>query len=257
MKYFFITVIMFTMLISACGHRYVRVGEPSPPREILLPEGSKGSQFYVVNGVRYYPLPSSIGYTETGKASWYGKKFHGRPTSSGEIFDMYRKSAAHKTLPLGTYVRVDNLRNNKYIVLRINDRGPFVKGRIIDLSYAAAKEIGLVGPGVAEVRVTALGKEVRLAASSSGPQAVVEVADLKSGVFSVQIGSFQDENNARSLAARLGVIFEDVHIVKYEDGDNRIFYRVRVSKSGSLREAGEMEKRLEDMGFVDAFIVRM
>jgi rare lipoprotein A len=158
---------------------------------------------------------------------------------------------------MGTYVRVINLGNNKHIVLRINDRGPFVKGRIIDLSYAAAKEIGLIGPGVAKVKVTALGKEIKPAGPSSNSQAVVEVTNLTVGDFSVQIGAFQDEKNANHLADRLRVIFEYVNVVKYADENNQVYYRVWVTKTGSLQEAGDMEKRLEDMGFVDAFVVRM
>lgn len=260
MKYFFIAILL-AGLVSACGQRdrYARVTRPSSPNTVLVSQKSKSGspQSYIVNGVRYYPLPDSIGYTEIGHASWYGKKFHGRQTASGEIFDMHKKSAAHKTLPLGTYVRVNNFRNNKYTVLRINDRGPFVKGRIIDLSYAAAKEIGLIGHGVAKVKVTALGKEIKPAGPSSDSRAVVEVTNLTSGDFSVQIGAFQDEKNANHLADRLRIIFEYVNVVKYADENNRVFYRVWVSKTGSLQEAGDMEKRLEDMGFVDAFVVRM
>ena len=129
---------------------------------ILLSEntGVRGQKPYVINGERYFPISDAQGFVQRGLASWYGKKFHGRPTASGEIFDMNRMSAAHKTLPLGTYVRTVNLKNNKQIVVKINDRGPFVKGRIIDLSYAAAKKIGLIGPGVARVKLTVMGKEV-------------------------------------------------------------------------------------------------
>ena len=261
MKYFFIGILLLTGLVSACGprDRYVRVVQPSSQNTVQLPQKSKNGlpQFYSVNGVRYYPLPDSVGYSEIGNASWYGKKFHGRRTANGEFFDMHEKSGAHKTLPMGTYVRVINLDNHKYTVIRINDRGPFVKGRIIDLSYAAAKEIGLIGPGVARVKVTALGKEIRPAGPSSPSRTLVEVADLKSGDFSVQIGAFQDEKNANQMADRLKVIFEYVNVVRYADENNRIFYRVWVSKTGSLQEAAEMEKRLEDMGFVDAFVVRM
>ena len=107
------------------------------------------------------------------------------------------------------------------------------------------------------MKVTALGKEIKPAGPSSDSQAVVEVTDLISGDFSVQIGAFQDEKNANHLADRLRVIFEYVNVVKYADENNRIFYRVWVSKTGSLQEAGDVEKRLEDMGFIDAFVVRM
>ena len=260
MKAILSAILVFSLLMSACGSRgrYATV-VPSPPQKAAPPEAHEVdvSQSYVVNGIRYYPLPDSVGYDEIGKASWYGEKFHGRPTSSGEIYDMYQKSAAHKTLPLGTIVRVENLRNNQYTVLRVNDRGPFVEGRIIDLSYAAAKEVGLIGPGVEAVRVTALGREVRAAESSSGLKALVEAADFKSGVFSVQIGAFQDEKNARHLADRLKVIFEYVDVFRYADENNQVFFRVRVSMKGSLEEAGEIKERLRDMGFVDAFVVRL
>ena len=261
MKYSLLTIFLLAGLVSACSQRdrYITVDRPSPPNTVRVPQQSKGDlpQSYTVNGVRYYPLPDSVGYTEIGNASWYGKKFHGRRTASGEIFDMYEKSGAHKTLPIGTYVRVSNLHNDKYTVLRINDRGPFVKGRIIDLSYGAAKEIGLIGPGVTKVKVTALGKEIKPAGSATDSQAVVEVTNLQLGDFSVQIGAFQDEKNASLLADRLRVIFEYVSVMKYADENNRIFYRVWVSKTGSLQEAGDMEKKLEDMGFVDAFVVRL
>ena len=101
-------------------------------------------------------MPKS-GRPQIGIASWYGEKYHGSKTSSGDIFDMYKLTAAHKTLPLGTCVRVTNLKNRKSVVVKINDRGPFVRGRIIDLSYAAAKKIGMIGDGTAKVRVEIVG----------------------------------------------------------------------------------------------------
>lgn len=108
---------------------------------------------YTEKGRRYWVEDLPVGYTETGEASWYGAKFHGRKTASGEVFDMHRVSAAHRTLPLFSVVRVVNLENNKELAVRINDRGPFVPGRLIDLSYAAAKELGMVKAGVVPVRV--------------------------------------------------------------------------------------------------------
>jgi rare lipoprotein A len=175
---------------------------------------------------------------------------------SGEIYDMHKVSAAHKTLPLGTYVKVLNLSNNRKSIVRINDRGPFVKGRIIDLSYAAAKEIGLVGPGVAEVEIVALGKEVGELKTASGKKRVVESADLQRGVFAVQVGAFKDRNNALRLAERLKVIFDFVDVTVYDAGRG-LLYRVRVSKSDTLSRAGEVEKKLENMGFREAFVVSL
>jgi rare lipoprotein A len=111
---------------------------------------------YVIKGKRYYILASAEGYQEKGIASWYGEPFHGRKTASGEVYNMFEVTAAHKTLPLQTWVEVKNLKNNKKLVVRINDRGPFIDGRIIDLSQAAAVELGVHRPGVAPVVVTAV-----------------------------------------------------------------------------------------------------
>jgi rare lipoprotein A len=116
----------------------------------------RSGKSYVIKGKRYHILASAEGYKEKGLASWYGNPFHGRKTASGEVYNMHEISAAHKTLPLHTWVEVKNLKNNKRMVVRINDRGPFIDGRIIDLSQAAAKELGVYRPGTAPVVVTAL-----------------------------------------------------------------------------------------------------
>ena len=212
---------------------------------------------YEINGIRYYPLPDSQGFIHSGKASWYGKKFHGRPTASGEIYDMYQKTAAHKTLPLGTVVKVTNLSNKRSTIVRINDRGPFIKGREIDLSYMAAKEIGLVGPGLAEVKIVALAKEIGKPHGKGEGRPVVELTDFERGEFTIQVGAFQDKGNALNLVDRLKVIYEHVTVTRFAGAEGCAYYRVRVSRSQTLRQAGEIEKRLEDMGFNGAFIVRL
>jgi rare lipoprotein A len=257
---FFICLVVFLCLYSCARDRsHVGIDRSIPSKTIILPEIEKGEipDSYEVDGQRYYPLPDSYGFVQLGKASWYGKKFHGRLTANGERFNMYQKSAAHKTLPMNTYVKVTNLTNNEHTIVRVNDRGPFIKGRIIDLSYAAAKEIGLIGPGVVEVKVVALGKEVGKLKSGTGLKPLVEFKALKKGEFSVQVGAFQDRDNAIKLATRLKVIFDYVTIVKYLDGDGGTLYRVWVSRSETLTKAGKIEKKLEDMGFTKAFIVRI
>lgn len=252
-------ILIFCLFTCAKEKSYVKVLKPPPPKIITLPETERGkpSEYYVVNGKRYYPIPDSQGFVQFGKASWYGKKFHGRPTASGEMFDMYQKSAAHKTLPLGTYVEVTNLANRKRTILRINDRGPFIKERIIDLSYKAAKEIDLVGPGVTDVKVVALGMEVGKLESEKGFKPLVKLKDPKKGEFSVQVGAFKDKKNALKIADRLKVIFSYVTIKRHVDVNKKTLYRVHVSKSKTLNQAGTIEKRLEDMGFTGAFIVRI
>jgi rare lipoprotein A len=248
------------LCIASCAKErpYIRRGKPPTKKVLILPKKIDPSfKPYVVNGQRYYPLPNSEGFVQFGKASWYGKKFHGRPTASGERFDMYKKSAAHKTLPLGTHVKITNLSNKRHAILRINDRGPFVKGRVIDLSYAAAKDLGLIGPGVADVKIVALAREVGNFKSPQGLKPVVEFADLKRGEFTVQVGAFKNKKNALRLADRLKVIFGYVDTTAYDDKEKGMLYRVRVSKSKTLNQAGEMEKRLERMGFEEAFIVSL
>ncbi|MFC1580120.1 septal ring lytic transglycosylase RlpA family protein [Thermodesulfobacteriota bacterium] len=232
---------------------------PTPPDTIPVPETKMGKipEPYVVFGKRYYPLPDSHGFVQYGKASWYGKKFHGRRTSSGEIYDMHKRTAAHKTLPLGTYVKVTRLSTKKYAIVRINDRGPFVKGRVIDLSYAVARELDVVGPGVVDVKVVALGKEVGTRAGKQGTTPLVKLEDLKTGNFTIQVGAFQERENALKLAEGLRDHFEYVRVSVYVDENKRTLHRVHVSKTNTLSSAGEMEKRLEDMGFRRAFIVRM
>lgn len=131
------------VLTAACG--FMSFGGPK-----------RSGKSYVINGKRYYILATADGYKEKGLASWYGDPFHGRRTASGEIYDKNELSAAHKTLPLRTWVEVKNLKNNKIMYLRINDRGPFIAGRIIDLSQAAAVELGVYRPGTAPVVVTAV-----------------------------------------------------------------------------------------------------
>ena len=221
---------------------------------LVLPAPTKP---YIVNGVAYYPLPSEEGFVQVGIASWYGKKFHQNKTSSGEIYNMYAMTAAHKTLPFGTYVKVKNLSNSKELVVKINDRGPFVKQRIIDLSYSAAREIGLIGPGTARVRLVALSKGIGKIKSGNTQKTLVEAKDFNTGKFTVQVGAFENRENARRLASRLRVIFDHVTITPYEPYSTRTLYRVRVSVSKNVTEAGNIVKRLEYLGFSETFIVAL
>lgn len=253
------TFIYLAVIIGLFGCTPRSTIQPPPSRTILLPEDRTGRvpKPYEVNGRRYYPLPDAFGFTQVGNASWYGEKFHGRPTASGEIFDMHKKTAAHKTLPLGTFVKVMNLSNNRTTVVRVNDRGPFVKGRIIDLSYAAAKEIELVGAGVARVRIEALSKEVGTLEYEGKPKPLVEVPDLGDGEFTIQVGAFLEIGNAMKLAERLKVIFDYVEISPILDENRRTLHRVHVTKSKTLNQAESLKKRLEEMGFTGVFIVRI
>jgi rare lipoprotein A len=233
-----------TLLLFGCASSTSK-SYPPPPGEPGYPKP------YKVLGKWYQPLPHSKGFRQRGLASWYGRDFHGKKTSNGEIYNMYAMTAAHKTLPLGTYVRAHNLENNQKVVVRINDRGPFVRGRIIDLSYAAAKEIGLVGPGTAEVEVVALG---RPSSSGSGSGSSYVSSDYYSGNFTFQVGAFVDRENAERLKRKLDRTYQNAHITVYNNGVD-IFYRVRVGKASTLEQAMEYEAYLIRNGFPDAFVV--
>jgi rare lipoprotein A len=233
-------------LLSACAQPYY---PPSPPPPRPTPSHPKP---YRVNGVWYQPIPNARGFEQQGVASWYGRDFHGRKTSNGEYYDMYGMTAAHKTLPLGTFVRVVNLENNRSVDVRVNDRGPFVRDRIIDLSYTAAKQIGIVGPGTARVKVVALGAP-KPAAAGAGAPAYVPI-DYYSGNFTFQVGAFIERANAERLVARLDQRYRNAHMVPFFDG-RQTFYRVRVGRSTDLEEAEAYEQQLVQEGFQQAFIV--
>jgi len=157
------------------------------PRSEPLSEYGNGDErgYYEVRGKRYKVMPSSRGYSETGIASWYGTKFHGRLTSNREIYNIYAMTAAHKSLPLPTYVKVTNIKNKKTVIVRVNDRGPFVDDRIIDLSYAAALKLDMVNSGTANVLVEAIDDD-----SSSATN-----IDIKNESY-IQVGAFSERENA-------------------------------------------------------------
>ena len=164
---------------------------------------------------------------------------------------MYAMTAAHKTLPLGTYVRVHNLENDRQMEVRINDRGPFVRGRIIDLSYTAAKKLGLVGPGTAKVEIVVLGTP---AITDGGTDRIYVQGDYYTGNFTFQVGAFTNRENAERLQRKLDEPYKNAHITVYDRGD-KIFYRVRVGAFKTLEEAARNEVVLIQDGFPDAFMV--
>jgi rare lipoprotein A len=203
----------------------------------------------------YQPLAHAQGFNQRGRASWYGRDFHGRKTSNGETYNMYAMTAAHKTLPFGTYVSVHNLENNRKIDVRINDRGPFARGRIIDLSYTAAKKLGIVGPGTADVEIIALGTPNPSDISKSAGQSY-SPSNYYQGNFTIQIGAFSEWANAERLREKLARSHKNVHIKAYFDG-NATFYRVRVGKYSSLEEADRNEEFMIQNGYKNAYAIAM
>ena len=233
-----------------------RSGMPGDPVPRAEPKSRYGNgPYYKVNGRSYKVLDTSYGYQERGVASWYGKKFHGRKTSSQEPYDMYGMTAAHKSLPLPTYVRVRNLKNNRTIIVRVNDRGPFVDNRIIDLSYSAALKLDMVRDGTSLVEVTAISfDEPPRSARVSAPPERRPPPD-KSGQIFVQVGAFGEANNARRRYHQLrdrGIGPAFVHEDKSGSGT---LYRVRIGPIANVNEYDSIVRQLQRMGINDTHLV--
>ena len=183
-----------------------------------------------------HPFP--LHYTEKGIASWYGKDFHGRKTANGEIYDMYKYTAAHRFLPLGCHVKVTNLKNQKSVMVRVNDRGPFIKGRILDLSYMAARELDIVEDGIAPIKL--------------------EVVQLpkhqKSAKYFIQVGAFSNYENAKRMNQKLSSQYS-THFTKYQKLGEQEVYRVRIGPYTQLDLLKKNLGKLKTKGFVDSFIV--
>jgi rare lipoprotein A len=226
---------------------------PAPGQKTTTGKTPATQRPYTIKGKQYTPMANAHGYEEKGKASWYGKKFHGRKTSNGETYNMYAMTAAHKTLPMGTWVKVYSLDTHKEVTLRVNDRGPFVTGRIIDLSYTGAKKIGMVGPGTARVKVTALGKATSYSKTTNEPVAFKSL-NYWEGNFTVQVGAFKVKTNAENYRKKLSNTYLNAHFITYEDYRGR-FYRVRIGKFDNLKEAVQFSEKLMAEGFGHSFAV--
>ena len=219
------------------------VADATPRAE---PRSTHGNPlFYDVNGRRYQVLASAEGYVERGVASWYGPDFHGHNTSSGEPYDMYAMTAAHKTLPLPCYARITNLANGRSVVVRINDRGPFVGNRIVDLSYTAALKLDVVRTGTALVELRIVGP----AMDGVGPP----VATVPTGpALYIQIGAYADAGNAQRVIAQLqSAGIATVFALNAKSGGHRL-QRVRVGPISTVEQFDALAARLATLGFPDA-----
>lgn len=274
-------------LLASCGGSV----KDSPPRGSVsipgdaVPRPEARSRYgngpeYEVFGKRYTVMSSGTGYSERGVASWYGQKFHGRLTSNRETYDMYGMTAAHKTLPLPTYVRVRNLRNNRSIVVRVNDRGPFVNNRIIDLSYTAALKLDMIQDGTSLVEVTAITFDppsgdhpVRqvappqpepVRAAMPPPVEAVSVnseqdqepePELEADKIYVQVGAFGTRANAERQTAAIS----DAHIANvFIHPDTRAsptLYRVRIGPIHDVIQYDVIVEELESIGIADPYLI--
>jgi len=257
--------IALALLSSACASNQLQAPPSQAVSVIEAPRSERGNPpFYEVFGKRYHVLGSGQGYRERGIASWYGRDFHGQPTSGGERYDMYAMTAAHKTLPIPTWVEVKNLSNGKRVIVKVNDRGPFVAGRIIDLSYTAAEQIDMIGAGTARVEVRALGTPP--AATPASTQAAERgfsiiseaVADVPSPTdqpfrqLYIQVGAFSERGNAADLTDRLKQHgFADSFVVSSPDA----LHRVRIGPLASAEHFDRVNNDLKSLGVEGGHVV--
>jgi len=281
-------------LISACSTNILKQVDSAPlapPKNLSsIPDAvpknepkSRGGNpaSYQVFGKTYYVQPNSLGYKEQGTASWYGTKFHGRKTSNGETYDMYAMTAAHKSLPIPTYLKVKNVANNKEIIVRVNDRGPFHGNRIIDLSYAAAAKLDILGKGTAVVQLEAINTSARSSNTSPSlptyttsqtlrpnpttplplgntplpnvstkiipPKAPPMPTATEANIY-LQVGAFKNQQNAQSLKLDLRHKGIPVNQINVRQSDNSAIYRVHVGPYSSLAHADLMRVRLVQAG---------
>ncbi|MEJ2693525.1 MAG: septal ring lytic transglycosylase RlpA family protein [Candidatus Thiodiazotropha sp.] len=227
------------------------IPEPTPREEPLSDLGNPDS--YVVFGRRYHTLKDARGYRERGIASWYGSKFHGRRTSSGEPYDMYAMTAAHKNLPLPCYARVTNLRNNRSIVVRINDRGPFHDNRLIDLSYTAAWKLGIIGEGTGLVEVATIDPKAPAPAAEPEPVKPPPIRGLPE--LFLQVGAFGDASNADRLKQRIEEQLEVKVLIEEASSSATPLYRVQVGPIASVELADHLSHRLDQLGIRDPHVV--
>lgn len=252
--------LVLAVLLAGCGGRGPLYeegdGPPAQPAVDVMkvpdavpryePLSKRGNSAYTEFGRRYVPLNSARGYRERGIASWYGRKYHGRTASTGETYDMYAMTAAHPVLPIPSYARVRNLENGRVIVVRVNDRGPFRDNRIIDLSYAGAARLGIIGAGTGLVEVEAVFPDE---APVTPPAAVTQA-----GLF-LQLGAFGDRSNAEALRSRLETDgFQPVFLAANETGGSRL-YRVRLGPLNGANEADRIAEALKRSGYAPLVVI--
>ncbi|CAI8216118.1 MAG: Endolytic peptidoglycan transglycosylase RlpA [Marinobacterium sp. xm-d-530] len=231
------------------------------PVDIPYSRGGNRST-YEVWGKSYNVLPSHIGYKAEGIASWYGLKFHGHKTSNGEIYDIYKMSAAHKSLPIPSFAKVTNLDNGKSVVVRVNDRGPFHENRLIDLSYSAAARLKILKEGTGRVRVEAIDARnlaVKVKTEDITPKTKAKDSEQPdppvSGSY-LQVGSFSKESSALSVQSRLSAIDGVRAVIKKVRHDDSEFHRVLVGPLTDTLSIDSMMQNLESMGYSSPLLIK-
>jgi len=261
-------ILLSCLLLFSCGRldKVIAPGDAAPDKQVdvstipnAVPKNEPKSRYgnpesYVVFGKRYYVLDSSKNYVEKGIASWYGTKFHGRRTSSGETYDMYAMTAAHKTLPLPTYVQVKNLNNGKYIIVKVNDRGPFHENRIIDLSYTAAIKLDIIKKGTGLVEVRAI-DPMRSTKNSLVNEKKNKTSTSQDISFYIQVGTFGELENAEILKQKLSSLGDDLIKISNVVTSGKTLYRVRIGPITDTKLSDPIVAKLSSFGIFKYHIV--
>lgn len=269
--------LMIVIFVAGCGTSHgpvFRKTQPNPSIDLSrIPDAAPhheaksrygNPQSYVVLGRRYYVMNSARGFVETGVASWYGPNFHGKKTSSQETYDMYKMTAAHKTLPIPSYVEVTNLRNGRKVIVRVNDRGPFHDNRIIDLSYVAAAKLGIIKTGTGMVEIRAIDpanpqahlKIDRHQQMSQQNPVSVQVKEkpqppVRQKQLYVQLGAFSEIENARKFRARVQRVVNRSVSIATVSGQGKSLYKVRIGPVKNIEAADQVTHDLNEAGLYD------
>jgi len=246
----FLQVVLAVVCLHACA-------APPPPKPPVVDTSLPPTQRpYNIFGVWYYPIPCSLGFVEEGFASWYGPGFHGKRTSNGEIYDMHAMTAAHKTLPMGTALRVTRTDTGANIVVRLNDRGPFVAGRIVDLSYRAAQALDMIGAGTAPVRIEALQRATEHRHDGQLSLTPEPLPDFRSGTFTIPVGAYGSVSAADAVKQRLADRGHSARVMRV-DTLQGLRYRVFTGTFHDLIEAHISAAHFRDIGYPDACVVAL
>ena len=267
------SLVLVILILQGCGGTAVIVEKDRGPRPgsvdvsgvpDAVPKVEPRSRYgnppsYVVNGRTYHVMASGKGYVERGIASWYGEKFHGRRTSSGETYDMYAMTAAHKSLPLPSFVEVENLRNGRSVIVRVNDRGPFHDNRVIDLSYTAAARLGILEAGTGLVEVRSI-DPVEYARSGGAPvdhraaSADTRAPGIAGAGFYIQVGAYSRLDNALKMRERLETLGAGMADVSEAVVNGGRLYRVRIGPINDVSTADRIVVDLRTRGVNDHYI---
>ena len=261
----YIGVICLVVCVVGCAPkgRYYQQQDSAPkvvPQEVTTKDvvakyesyAAANMRPYTIRGIRYQPLKTGKGFSDEGHASWYGQKFHGHRTANGEIYDMYKMSAAHKILPLPSFVRVTNVKNGKQVVVRVNDRGPFHSGRVIDLSYAAALKLDVLKHGVADVKLEVIHvDQAGNVTVGRSPIPIKQNTDKTNKQVFIQVAALRSKIQIDKLASGLNSLYQRSYKTKFEKG----IYKLHLGPLKNEHEADKLLNELKSKNYPDAYKV--